>query len=210
MRRHIADYYGMISHLDAQIGRLLDELEVTGHANDTIVIYTADHGLALGQHGLLGKQNVYDHSLRVPLIIRGPDVPPGERRDGLCYLMDVCPTILDLAGLDPPTECEGLSLVPMIQGAELDVRESIFSAFQRDQEVGVDDPWQRSVRWGDWKLIETGAMGERHTQLFNLVSDPWEMRNLATQAAHAERLDAMRSRLMHERTVGGDTYVTGG
>ena len=210
VRRHIADYYGMISHLDAQIGRLLDELEATGHANDTIVIYTADHGLALGQHGLLGKQNVYDHSLRVPLIIRGPDVPRGERRDGLCYLMDVCPTILDLAGLEPPSECEGLSLAPMIQGSDLDVRESIFAAFQRDQELGVEDPWQRSVRRGDWKLIENGAMGEQHTQLFNLVSDPWEMRNLATQEDHAERLDAMRSRLMHERTVGGDTYVTGG
>jgi arylsulfatase A-like enzyme len=119
--------------------------------------------------------------------------------------MDVCPTILDLAGLELPAECEGLSLVPMIQGSDLDVRESIFATFQRDQELGVEDPWQRSVRRGDWKLIETGAVGEQHTQLFNLGSDPWEMRNLATQADHAARLDAMRSLLMHERAVVEDT-----
>ncbi len=205
VRRHIAAYYGMVSHLDAQIGRLLDELEAAGYADDTIVVYTADHGLALGQHGLLGKQNVYDHSLRVPLIIRGPDVPRDERRDGLCYLLDMFPTILDLAGLELPEECEGLSLLPMIQGADLDVRESIFAAFQSDQELGVEDSFQRAVRRGDWKLIETRAAGEQHNQLFNLGSDPWEMRNLTTQADQAERLDEMRGLMMHWRAVVGDT-----
>lgn len=207
IRQHIADYYGMISHLDAQIGRLLDELAASGHAEDTIVVYTADHGLAVGQHGLLGKQNVYDHSLRVPLIVRGPGIPAGERREGLCYLHDIFPTILDLAGGAIPSGCEGVSLVPVLTGQETGVRDSVFSAFQRSQRLTPEDSTQRMVRRGDLKLIETRMAGHIHRQLFDLTDDPWEMRNLADNPTHAEGLARMRRLLDRERSRVGDPEI---
>ena len=102
-RRHIAEYFGMISDMDEKIGDILAALARKGLADDTIVVYTADHGLSVGQHGLLGKQNLYDHSVRVPLIVRGPGVPSGKRVDALTHTYDVYPTLCDLAGLEVPT-----------------------------------------------------------------------------------------------------------
>ena len=204
VRQHIADYYGMISHLDAQIGRLLDALEASGHADDTIVVYTADHGLAVGQHGLLGKQNLYDHSLRVPLIVRGPGVPAGQRIDGLCYLHDVFPTILDLAGVSVPTGCEGASLVSALSGADAEMRDCVFSAFQRSQELAADDSTQRMVRRGRLKLIETRLAGQTHRQLFDLADDPWETRDLADDPGYSGPLADLQRLLARERVRAGD------
>src|SRR5260370_29375322 len=104
----------MITHVDAQMGRVLDTLEQTGHAGDTIVVFAADNGLAVGQHGLLGKQNLYDHSIRVPLIMSGRGVPGGKRADTLCYLLDLFPTLCDLTGLPTPSPLEGRSLQPAL------------------------------------------------------------------------------------------------
>ena len=204
VRQHLADYYGMISHLDAQIGRLLDALAASGHAEDTIVVYAADHGLAVGQHGLLGKQNVYDHSLRVPLIFRGPGIPAGQRREGLCYLHDVFPTILDLAGLEIPSGCEGASLAPALTGRDAEMRDCVFGAFQRSQSLGSDDSTQRMVRRGNLKLIETRLAGRTYRQLFDLADDPLETRNLAGEPAHAAELADMRRVLHRERMGAGD------
>ena len=205
VRRHIADYYGMISHLDAQIGRLLDALQAAGLADDTIVVYTADHGLAVGQHGLLGKQNVYDHSLRVPLIFRGSGIPAGQRLEGLCYLHDLFPTILNLAGVEVPPGCEGVSLVPALEGQETGTRQAVFAAFQGGQDLAPDESRQRMVRRGDLKLIETCMAGRTLLQLFNLADDPWESRNLADDPAHAGRLAEMRRLLHRERARAGDS-----
>lgn len=204
IRRHIADYYGMISHLDAQVGRLLEALAGSCHAENTIVVYTADHGLAVGQHGLLGKQNVYDHSLRVPLILRGPGIPAGQRREGLCYLHDVFPTILDLAGVPVPDGCEGISLLPVLSGRDAGLRDCVFSVFQRSQDLDPDDSTQRMVRQGSLKLIETRMAGQTHRQLFDLVDDPWEMRNLADDPAYADPLVDLQRLLAQERMRVGD------
>ena len=207
VRQHIADYFGMISHLDAQIGRLLDALDASGHAEDTIVVYTADHGLAVGQHGLLGKQNVYDHSLRVPLIVRGPGIPAGQRREGLCYLHDVFPTILDLAGLQVPCGCDGVSLVSALRGHDVAMRDGVVAAFQRSQNLDPGDSTQRMVRRGSLKLIETRMAGRTQCQLFNLADDPWETCNLADDPAYAERVATMRRLLDRERRRAGDPNV---
>lgn len=209
VRQHIADYYGMISHQDAQIGRLLDTLAASGHAEDTIVVYTADHGLAVGQHGLLGKQNVYDHSLRVPLIVRGPGIPAKQRRDGLCYLHDMFPTILDLAGLPVPSDCEGVSLVSALTGQDVEMRDGVFAAFQRSQTLDPGDSTQRMVRRGDLKLIETCMTGRTHLQLFDLAEDAWETRNLAGDPACAELVATMRGLLERERRRAGDPDMSG-
>ena len=179
VRQEIAAYYGMISEVDAQIGRILDALEVNGQLDNTIVILAGDNGLAVGSHGLLGKQSVYEHSVRVPLILAGPGVPRGERREALAYLFDVFPTVAGLTGLTPPSTVEGLSLVPALQNPELALRPAAYFAY-RDL--------QRAVRTvDDWKLIRYDVRGAQHTQLFNLHDDPFERRNLAGDTTYARR-----------------------
>ncbi|MDQ1255937.1 MAG: hypothetical protein QG656_531 [Candidatus Hydrogenedentes bacterium] len=195
VREHLAAYYAMITHLDAHIGRVLDALEASGRADDTIVVFAADNGLAVGQHGLLGKQNLYDHSARVPLIIGGPGLPKGETRDGLCYLLDVYPSLCELAGLDIPASVDGKSLAPMLRDPKAAGRESVHLAY-RD--------FQRGVRQGDYKLIEYAVNGQRTTQLFNIEADPWELTNLANDPAHAETVTRLRTELRRWRNEFGD------
>ena len=187
VQRHIADYYGMITHMDAEMGRLLRTLEATGRLNNTIVIYTADHGLAVGQHGLFGKQNLYDHSIRVPSIFAGPGVPEGVTVEALTYLYDVFPTLCDLTDVECPETTEGKSLVPLMEGCVDQIRPTVFAAYK---------DIHRTISDGTWKLIrhyvskETGA-GTDCLQLFNLADDPWETVNLAELPAHADRIRSL-------------------
>lgn len=187
VQQHIADYYGMISHMDAEIGRVLKTLEATGQLENTLIIYTADHGLAVGQHGLLGKQNLYSHSIRVPSIFAGPGVPEGKTVDALTYLYDVFPTVCELTAVACPDTVEGKSLVPLMEGSAERVRETVFAAY-RDI--------QRTVSDGRWKLIryyvseETGA-GTNRIQLFDLANDPGETTELSALSEHAERIQSL-------------------
>lgn len=187
VQQHIADYYGMISHMDAEIGRVLKTLEATGQLENTLIIYTADHGLAVGQHGLLGKQNLYSHSIRVPSIFAGPGVPEGKTVDALTYLYDVFPTVCELTAVACPDTVEGRSLVPLMHGSAERVRETVFAAY-RDI--------QRTVSDGLWKLIryyvseETGA-GTNRIQLFDLANDPGETTELSALSEHAERIQSL-------------------
>lgn len=170
IRRELADYYGMITHMDAEIGRILDALEKSGRADNTIVVFASDNGLAVGQHGLLGKQNLYDHSVRVPMILRGPGIPVGNTVDALVYLHDLFPTLTDLAQLPTPDTVDTPSLVPLLQDADTaEQRQSVFAAY-RD--------FQRMVRTDTHKLILYRVGDERHAQLFDLAQDPWETTNL--------------------------------
>ena len=187
VQQHIADYYGMITHMDAEMGRVLQTLEATGHLENTIIIYTADHGLAVGQHGLLGKQNLYNHSIHVPSIFAGPGVPEGVTVDALTYLYDVFPTVCDLTDVACPDTTEGCSLVPLMRGDVERVRATVFAAY-RDI--------QRTISDGRWKLIryyvseETGA-GTNYIQLFDLDQDPWETTNLTDLPEHADRIRSL-------------------
>ncbi len=200
VRAHIADYYAMITHLDAQIGRVLDALEAAGRARDTVVVLAGDNGLAVGRHGLMGKQNLYEHSVRVPLVLRGPGVPAGQRREALCYLLDVFPTLCDLAGLDAPASVQGQSLAPALGDASAHVRERVYLAYRG---------WQRGLREGERKLIEYMVDGRRTTQLFDLAADPAETRNLAGDPARAEDLARLRRALCRERDLAGDHGAEG-
>lgn len=185
IRRHIADYYASISWLDFHVGRLLDALEKSGQLQNTIIVFAGDNGLAVGQHGLMGKQNVYEHSVRVPLIIAGPGVPQNQRNEAFCYLLDLFPTLCDLSGLPLPEGLEGRSLAPLLRGENMPGRGDLFFAY-RDL--------QRSVRIRGLKLIENYGP-DRVTQLFNLDVDPWETHNLAGEPAYAETLKILRFRL---------------
>ena len=187
VQQHIADYYGMITHMDAEMGRVLSTLEATGHLDNTIIIYTADHGLAVGQHGLLGKQNLYNHSIHVPSIFAGPSIPEGKTVDALTYLYDVFPTVCDLTDVACPDTTEGCSLVPLMNGSAETVRATVFAAY-RDIHRTISD--------GRWKLIryyvsdETGK-GTNCIQLFDLAQDPWETTNLADLPEYSDRVRSL-------------------
>ena len=168
IRKHIADYYGMVSHLDSSIGAILQTLDESGLSENTVVIYTADHGLALGQHGLLGKQNLYEHSIKVPFIIRGPQIPANVKLEAFCYLYDLAPTLFDMLGITVPGSVEGQSFWGTILKGEPH-RTMICSAYKNKH---------RSIRNKRYKLIEYYLDGKVRRQMFDLLFDPLELENL--------------------------------
>jgi arylsulfatase A-like enzyme len=193
VRKELAAYYGAITHMDAQIGRVLRALDETGARSNTLVVFWSDHGLALGSHGLLGKQNLYDHSMRTPLVLSGPGVPKGGRSDALCYLFDLFPTVCALAEVPVPGSVEGRSLRGILEGKEPKVRDAIFTAY-RDV--------QRAVRTDRWKLIRYPKIGK--VQLFDLAADPDELRDLSADPAHAARLAELSALLAEEQRRWGE------
>ncbi len=172
----LAEYYGMITHMDEQIGRVLAALEDSGLAERTVVIYAADHGLAMGSHGLLGKQNLYEHSQKCPLIFAGPGLPEGES-EAFTYLLDIFPTVLSLAEVELPERIDGHDLRPIWEKQVESVRDSVF--------LGYRDT-MRAIRRGALKLIRYPQID--HTQLFDLQKDPDEMVDLAAHSGQAETI----------------------
>jgi len=171
IKEHIAAYYAMITHMDQQIGCLLKTIEKLDKKDNTIIVFAGDNGLAVGQHGLLGKQNLYEHSVRVPLIFTGPGIRGNARNDALCYLMDIFPTICDLVNTEIPDGVEGKSLLPAFENRDADIRKELFYAYRN---------LQRGIRTNDnWKLIKYQVNNVETTQLFNLNKDPWEINDLA-------------------------------
>jgi arylsulfatase A-like enzyme len=177
VRAEIAAYYAVISHLDEQVGRLLATLRSTGQEENTIVIYTSDHGLALGSHGLMGKQNMYEHTVGVPLLMAGPGIPRNRRSSAQTYLRDLYPTVCDLAGIPIPATVEGRSLAPVISGAARQIHSELYAYWHLDGHSG-ERPIQRMIRTERWKLIYYAHL-DRY-QLFDLENDPHELRDLAS------------------------------
>ncbi|MFW6336954.1 MAG: sulfatase-like hydrolase/transferase, partial [Phycisphaeraceae bacterium] len=183
VRRHIAEYYAMITHLDHEMGRVFETLEATGQLENTVVVFAGDNGLAVGQHGLMGKQSLYDHSVRVPLIMAGPGVPKNQRSDSLCYLLDIFPTLCDLLGLDTPDSVEGKSLKPCFDDPSATARDLVHLAYRH---------LMRGVSDGKHKLIEYAVDGHRRTQLFDLEQDPWETKDLIDHPDQGETVTRLR------------------
>ena len=129
IRDQLAEYYGLITHLDWQIGRILAALKESGQVDNTIIIFSADNGLALGSHGLLGKQTVFEHSMRVPLILAGPGIPRGKSTTAFTYLLDLFPTLCDVLAIEPPPGLEGESLRSLWEGKKERIRDSVFLPF---------------------------------------------------------------------------------
>lgn len=190
IKKHIADYYALITCMDDQIGRIVDTLKETGTFENTIILFASDNGLALGRHGLVGKQNIYEHSVRVPLIISGPGIAKGELRDQLCYLSDINPTLCELVDLPVPETVQSKSLKPVLNDAKAAHRDHLYFAYMN---------WQRAVRNDRFKLIEYCVEDQRHTQLFDLRDDPDELRNLAGDPGHSATLQALRNQLRADR-----------
>jgi choline-sulfatase len=171
IRNELGREYACIENIDRQVGTVLDKLDQMGELDNTYVIYTADHGIAVGRHGLAGKQNLYEHTWRVPFIVRGPGIKAGSRAPGNIYLMDVLPTLCDLAGIEQTESMDGLSFKPVLLGEKETVRDVMYGAY-----CGGTKPGMRSVKKGEWKLIKYDVLdGEvRETQLFNLNENPDE------------------------------------
>lgn len=186
-----AEYYALISHMDAQIGRILNSLHAAGKADDTVIIFTADHGLACGHHGLMGKQNQHDPSVRVPFLIAGPGIPAGRRMDHPIYLQDAMATALDLAGSSAKTDFR--SVIPLLRG-DLGAARSFAIGSYREH--------QRMITKGEYKLIIYPKIGIN--LLYNLKTDPLETNNLADDPSHAGRLQELRSQLSEAMRAGGD------
>ena len=145
--------------------------------------------MALGSHGLTGKQNVYQHGVKLPLILSGPGIPKGETRDQLCYIYDIYPTLCGMAGLEVPETVQYESLTPIVSNAGAQGRGSLYFSFMS---------WHRAVTDGRHKLIEFCVEGKRHTQLFDLKQDPEEVTNLAEDPNMSEKLKSMRKLLEAE------------
>ena len=203
VRVHRQEYYALVSHLDAQIGRILQALEVSKQAERTMVVFTSDHGLAVGRHGLMGKQNLFEHSLRVPLILAGPGISQGRTIESRVYMQDAMATVLEWADANS-AKIDFQSLKPMLEADQSHFAQSnertIYAAYQNHQ---------RAVIAENHKLILYPE--SRTTLLFDLAADPLEMHNLAEDTAtiplqqrlfkelreqhrvHEERLERRRS-----------------
>ena len=204
IRNELGREFACNENIDIQINRVLKKLEAMGELDNTYIVYTSDHGMAIGRHGLQGKQNLYQHTWRVPFIVKGPGIKPG-RADGNGYLLDSLPTICDLAGVEIPDSVEGTSLKPVIMGEKETVRDTLFGTYS-----GGTKPGMRAVKHGDWKLIKYDVMdGEvRETQLFNLAENPNEFLkdDLAETPALAEKLAEMEALLLSEMRRLDDPY----
>ncbi len=186
---HRREYYAIITHLDAQIGRILKALDASGKAENTWIFFTADHGLSVGHHGLVGKQNQYDHSIRVPFVVVGPDVPKGVTDPTPIYLQDVMPTTLELAGAQQPEHVFFKSLLSRLGQTKSDTSpkpyESIYGSYLT---------LQRSITHDGWKLII--YPDAKVLRLYHLQHDPHETIDLAGQPDHAERMTQLFDRFV--------------
>ena len=187
VRSMLADYYRYISYLDLLIGRVLDTLDASPAAKNTFVVFAADSGVARGSHGLIGKQNLYEHSMRVPLVVAGPGIPANQRTDAMCYLFDVIPTLGALSGVAGPKTSEGLDLSATLRNPASPARTSLMFAYQKVQ---------RGLRDERYKLIRYPQVDR--TQHFDLVADPAERTDLSARPEHAARITAMSATLAAE------------
>lgn len=196
VKREIALYYGMVSEMDAQVGRILQALDRAGLRENTVIVFAGDNGLAVGQHGLVGKQNLYEHSIRVPMIITGPGIKKNVRTDAFAYLSDISPTLFDYLNIIPPATVEAKSLLPILNNPKKSVRASIYNVYGH---------WSRSIKTRDgFKMILYNVKGKLTTQLFNLNDDPWEMKNLAGNSKYSRKLTELRNLLKREMGAAHD------
>jgi choline-sulfatase len=224
IRNELGREFACCENIDTQIGRVLKELDALGELENTYIFYTADHGIAIGRHGLQGKQNLYEHTWRVPFIAKGAGIPAGVRVPGNIYLLDVLATLCDLCGVPAPESNEGISFKPVLEGKRSTIRDVLYGVYS-----GGTKPGMRSIRKRDWKLIQYDVLGGQiqETQLFNLAENPYEFldehraeevvaltgitpgshqRNLADDPRYAGKLAEMREVLLSEMRRLDDPY----
>ena len=184
-RDAIRAYWASITFMDAQVGHVLDALDRLGLANNTVVVFTSDHGYHLGDHGLWQKMSLFERSARVPLIIAAPGAKArGVATRGLAELVDLYPTLADLAGLKPTGPVDGVSLAPLLHDPAATVKDAAFTQVRNGYAVRTDR----------WRYVEW-AGGDEGAQLYDMDKDPGETTNLAADARHAATVTDLRARL---------------
>lgn len=208
-RKHLAEYYAIITHLDEQIGKVIATLKKTGQYKNTLIVFAGDSGLAVGNHGLIGKQSVYDEDgIHVPFVLSGGFInDKGKRIDAFVYTHDIFPTVCEVVNIEAPESANGKSLVPVINGEVKEVRNTTYHAYKQ---------FQRGYRKGEYKLIEyvkapgvnwkngPYIAGSRVTQLFNVEKDPWETNDLSFLPEYEELLKEMRQEMKEQAANFGD------
>ena len=224
IRNELGREYACIENIDRQIGRVLDQLKEMGELDNTYIFFTSDHGIAVGRHGLTGKQNLYEHTWRVPFIARGPGIKAGSEASGYIYLLDVLPTLCDLAGIKAPETVEGKSFRAVLEGKKDRIRDVLYGVY-----CGGTKPGMRAIKTDGWKLIKYDVLDGkvRETQLFNLKDNPNEFLiqhhdaklkkllginpkpgqiDLAESEKHAEKRKELEALLKKEMKRLGDPY----
>lgn len=190
-----ADYDSCITGLDHHVGRIFAELKASGQWDNTIIIFSGDNGLSLGDHGLFGKQNLYEFGgMHVPLVVAGSGISAGKS-DALVYLMDLFPTFTEFAGAKVPEGVEGKSIVPILTGRQMKIRDVLYTAYRN---------CQRSIRDERWKLIRYPLVDR--TQLFDLSTDPHELTDLANKPEHAAKVAELTALLKKEMAGHADNF----
>jgi choline-sulfatase len=191
-------YFGEISHLDAAFGRLLRKLDALGLSDNTLLVFTSDHGEMAGAHGRFGKGVMFEESLHVPLIIRAPGQRQGRRTDQLAATIDLLPTLLDYAGMEMAVPTEGASLKAQVEGGDADHERIAFSEYRN---------FCASAQ--SWKLVTHGRTLEA-AEFYNIIDDPYEQENRLDDPACLEARAHLREalRCWHKRVVAGDPLET--
>ncbi|WP_162606543.1 sulfatase [Jiangella asiatica] len=190
----LRSYYAAVSAIDDQVGRLLVELDRRGRRQDTIVVFTSDHGDMLWAHGMMKKQLPYEEAIHVSLVVRWPEQLPPHVHEAPCSTVDLVPTLLDMTGLSAPSRAHGTSLLPQLRGERGEDRPVLIMNQCRFDEALVQGvPEWRGLRTVRWTYAET--LGREPWLLFDNDSDPWQLENLAGNPAYRDVQDALASEL---------------
>jgi arylsulfatase A-like enzyme len=205
-RREIAGYWAHITALDEQMGRLMERLDALGLAEETLVVFTSDHGDMLHSQGRTRKQQPWEESILVPLIVRGPGVPAGREYGGLIGIVDVAPSILGVMGLGGQEAMAGRDLSATWRGES---EEGVAEVYLMDI-FPVDEGWRLGVT--EWRGLRTARWTYARTLdgpwvLYDNEGDPLQVRNVAGEAAYAETLSELEARRKALEEASGDTFV---
>jgi arylsulfatase A-like enzyme len=200
----IAGHFDFMSMIDQQIGRILDELQKLGQEEDTLIIFVADHGDTLGCHGGQWDKGpyMYEETYRIPMIIRPPRPREATRNSSLVSNMDLFSTVLDFCGVQPPSNVDSRSLIPIIEGNKEAIRESVLGQFYGFDKRGMN--FQRMLRKGDYKYVYNPSDID---ELYDLESDPHELANLINRSEKQEFASDMKQTLYEEMKKSGDPFA---
>lgn len=200
----IQAYYASISFMDAQVGKLLDQLDSLALTENTIIVFWSDHGYALGQHGQWMKQTLFEHTARVPLLIAAPGHAKKERTLSTAELIDIYPTLAELAGLNPPDQLQGKSLVDVLLRPEFAIERPAYTQIDKNVKQkawyrNIDrDYLGRSVRYKQWRYTEWNE-GRDGAELYNYANDPNEFKNLVTDPDYTQILEELKAILHRDK-----------
>jgi arylsulfatase A-like enzyme len=186
VKEHLRDYYALISHNDERLGEIIEALKEKGIYENTLIIYSGDNGLAVGQHGLMGKQNLYEHSTGVPLIFSGKGIKKDQVSQTMVYLTDLYPTLCEMIGIPVPSSVDGKSFLVTFEEPEKEHRQYIVTTYRQ---------FQRAIRDEQYKLIQYNVNGEKREQLFDLKNDPWEINDLIQNPEYDDIIEMLSTEL---------------